>query len=395
MQKSNPNFLHAELRTANPNASEFLSKFLKSNRNLCLVDLTDAFLFIYFENQPPVDSGQPTAYRVAAMIQRQDNGHSPHGSQMTLFTQEVEKALGITSDQFFAWNVGGSRPSTLKKSVCLMFDDDYAIERKLWTIYFAGVGATVFSYDVKGSWDLFCRGEVGAIIAHPEFAMYNFIPDFGKQLMGRRNVFQVGYDYRLEGPNTSFAATPLFPCGTTVLITDGIYVHHPGAALRILEDINKHNADKPPNAWTWRLAGRRGIKRWLRDLAVKHESELQAGDATRFDLYNALLVLFPDQFIDEDDPQHPGKNAPLITMDEILMGDYTELCKTEPQRALDCIVDWFAFTALTMRHVCRRFVVVHDGAVPVRWREKNQQVLFYTPEKYSQMFNVGDAKTNK
>jgi len=394
MRKSNPNFIYTELRAANRKVSEALSSFLKTNETLCLVKLPGAFLFIYFESQPPAALGQLAGYHVAALTTNEENGFSSKQNQLILFVREVEKALRITSDQFFSWSSGNTNQAQCQKSVCLMFDDKYDTERKLWSIYFDSIGATVFSYDIKGSWDLFCRGESGAIISHPEFAMYNIIPDFGKQLMGRRNVFQLGYDFRQDGPEARFEATQLFPYGTTVLMTDGIYIHHPKAALRILEDINKHNGDKPPIVWTWRLAGRRGIKHWLMDLAVKHERELQAGDSTRFDLFNALLALFPDEFMDEDDPQHPRRNAPLITMDEMLMEDYTELWKTEPQRALERIVDWFAYTALTMRHVCRRFVVVHDGVVPLRWREKNQHVLFYTPEKYFERFNVGDRRAS-
>jgi hypothetical protein len=311
----------------------------------------------------------------------------------------MERTFHIKADQFFIWKTYSSNskalPPPLKKSVCLFFPDADEAERSMWAIYFKNIGAGIFSYGVKGSWQTFSHDERGAIIVHPDFVGFNFVPNLGKQLMAKRTVYQLGFDRREHGSNAPFEARPLFPYGTTVLITDEIYEKHPQAALQILKHLIKANQGKPHIVWTWKLAGRRGIKHWLLDLAQKHIVELHAGDETRFHLYYALEEIFASEFEDEDDPQHPVDDAPLITMPEIMMEDYGakwEVGGAGREECLDTIVMWFAVEAIVNRWGCRRNVVVHEGPVPEKWVKQNQHVVFYTPEKYLSTFGGGGER---
>lgn len=68
-------------------------------------------------------------------------------------------------------------------------------------------------------------------------------------------------------------------------------------------------------------------------------------------------------------------------MPEWMMEDYAEVWRNDPDNALTRIVDWFAYWSLTQKEFCRRFVVVHSTEVP-KWKNTNQHLIFYTPERY-------------
>jgi len=121
--------------------------------------------------------------------------------------------------------------------------------------------------------------------AHPAFVAFNKVSDFGKQLMGRHNVYQLGRNQAaFEGDGrvgeAPFEAVQIFPYGTTVLVTDEIFEKHPRDALRILQHIYSQNKGYPSFVWKWKLVGRHGLKNWLLDVAADHKAEFEAGDTS-------------------------------------------------------------------------------------------------------------------
>lgn len=388
------NSTHAQLKPLSVMASDMLSIFLVSTENAALIEIKGALLLIFFTDNAPLDRSMTYTFILAAFMSNETVEPSS-----TLFNQAIERALKITPDQFFKWSAPSSKPERPVKSVFLMFGEPYYAERSLWKIYFRNISAAVLVYGEQGEWDMFCKDDSGAIIMHPKFNDYNTIPDFGKHLMARHNVYQLGVDPREDGPNATFAAYKRFPFGQAILVADEIYENHPEVALRILKSISRHNGDKPPSVWSWRLCARRGIKRWLFDLVAAHEKEdFKTGNHTRFLLWWQLQEIFLPEFEDEFDPQEPQADAPFASIPDDFCPGYEEDWKRGPEgreKCQDLMVRWFAFWAMCNIDTIRRFVVVHspkgDGKVPAKWREGMQHLLFYTPEKYFGQFDQGSA----
>jgi hypothetical protein len=146
---------HASLTFANETAKENIQRFLVERESAAIIELTSSLVFLF-----PGDRFGLFLMQVNPEIAADQKGAS------TLFTRQIDKLLGIRSDQFFelVTTDGYGTGSVHKRSVCLMFNEEETPEREMWATYFRNIGATVFQLQMPGAWKLFCSDDSGTII---------------------------------------------------------------------------------------------------------------------------------------------------------------------------------------------------------------------------------------
>jgi chromo domain-containing protein 1 len=151
----------------------------------------------------------------------------------------------------------------------------------------------------NGFAQLILDGGSGVIIAHPEYEDYAGLPGFGDVLKGTVRLWSVGCqpgaDYNMWDSNTS-TDTPydrfaIFPHGGIIYITDDVFEKQPQLALTMFEHFfakieagRKVDGDVIPGMYVndgillWRLGVRPELIRWIGDMCMDHQADIDEGD---------------------------------------------------------------------------------------------------------------------
>lgn len=262
-----------------------------------------------------------------------------------------------------------------------------------------------------GSWESMFHHSSCLLIIYPEVKLWD-IPKLGNVLhYSGFHVFSLGFDPALAAANKSdptFTCERLFPMGDVTFLSDDVFIHHPREALLIIESVSKGNAGKERGASRHKIAARPGIKAWLLDMVTNQKG---AEDPRKLLLLNAIWSLCPFDQEDETYPGNPSEDSDLISLAPEQLPTFQALMQTDPAKATDYVVNWFAGWAFVNASKFRRFTVCHEepgtakevmtkdyklvrqGGVadPRGWGKEFQYLLVKTPEQWLE----GKAKQNR
>ncbi len=157
----------------------------------------------------------------------------------------------------------------------------------------------------------------------------------------------------------------LFPHGAAVLLTDGLFLHQPHEAARILTwfrlIILKSKAPR-----TWKLCTRPRLKDWL--LTVQADRNMEDGKVY-VQCYGEVWRILKEEYMEECllEEEQPTSEAPMCFMGEVPAFDESvgkgvaandEVDKDAIAQNDKVLLEWFAGYAMTKLEHFRRFDIV-------------------------------------
>jgi hypothetical protein len=272
---------------------------------------------------------------------------------------------------------------------------------------YAGRTPNVWTSLDKGIWDSLAekaqRRGGGLLIVDWEIPLWDIPHLAGVLHHSSFRVFSVGVDPHLagmEGRPPKFGCQRLFYMGDVVFVTDEVFIETPEKVLRIIDEINKQNKLKPAGASRHKIAARPGIRTWLMRLVTEQPEGTE--DPRLLKLLEAVWDLCPDDKQDMFNPGNPSKDADMVSEPAELMPTHQALFETEPAKATDFAVNWFAGWAFMNAANYRRFTVCHAESGtgkpgldenynkvtvdaesdPRGWAKEYSYVMFMTPDEW-------------
>lgn len=157
----------------------------------------------------------------------------------------------------------------------------------------------------------------------------------------------------------------LFPHGAAVLLTDGLFLHQPHEAAKILTwfRLIVLNSKAPR---TWKLCSRPRLKDWL--LTLQADRTMEDGKVY-VQCYGEVWRILKDEYMEQGDPEEeqPTPEAPMCFMGEVSAFDENvgkgvatnaEVDKETIAQNDKVLVEWFAGYAMTKLEYFRRFDIV-------------------------------------
>jgi hypothetical protein len=146
--------------------------------------------------------------------------------------------------------------------------DDWNGDKEVWTRFFREAGSTVYH-----DYDAFKAETKGGVFVLPpklDLSVMRITADVRDLLWRSYNFFYLGFDDR-----GSFACEKLFPRGSTILLTHGVYKNHPQSAIAIMKDLlcRVKYADNGNRKVTWKLAAPPNLRARLSILYQTHGDE--------------------------------------------------------------------------------------------------------------------------
>lgn len=283
----------------------------------------------------------------------------------------------------------------------------HIFEERFKKLDYYGRNTKVWTSEKPGQWDACVQNAHGACLAliHPEIPLWD-VPHLGKVLHQTSfRVFSIGVNpalSMLEGRQPEFGCQRLFPMGDVVFVTDDVFIHTPEKVLRIIDEVNKTNKNKPPGATRNKIVTRPGVRLWLADYVANRSGERGREDPRLPLLLEAIWNLCPADKEDERSPGNPSDKADLVSIPPEQLPTFSDLLQTDRARATDYIVNWFAGWACLNAGNFRRFTVCHEepgtgekvldehynvvmrGAVadPRDWGKEFRYLLVKTPDQW-------------
>lgn len=221
--------------------------------------------------------------------------------------RKIEIAFRLDLDDMFRCNGDQYADKIAQPNAFLLYDPQKHIEElELIPRWLCMYHVKVFSpqeMGLGGAWDAFkqlvLEGGSGIIIASPDFDGYSCLPGFGEVLRGTVRLWSVGdqprADHSIWNPkasaDTHFDRLEIFPHGGVIYITDDVFEKKPQLALQIVEHFfakiaagRKVESDVIPGTYIndgillWRLGARPELMKWIGDICMNHQTEIEEGD---------------------------------------------------------------------------------------------------------------------
>ncbi|KAL9097707.1 MAG: hypothetical protein Q9165_000033 [Trypethelium subeluteriae] len=303
------------------------------------------------------------------------------------------EVLGITPEGFFTWRDGKTNAITIERNVFLMIPPCYADELVLLDKFFTAYKARVSTI---GSWGKFCDQykSSGVVVFHTTFSSYHKLANLHKFLIRgfHWNMFRLGClavpSVSPSGlpllPSNTIGITKLFPNGGIFLLTDDVFASHPLSALVIVLKFVEMNRPKRPEQQNWRLVGRPALVRWIRQLAFERR------DRDLFQISDELeqLPSSVDSAKRADKPIDVAPRQPplVVSPDPATMPEYADTWESDPVKATEWLVEWYAGWLLGQVEIARKFYIVYSRAelaASKDWKERYQHLDVFSMNKFA------------
>ncbi|KAL8743044.1 MAG: hypothetical protein Q9190_004559 [Brigantiaea leucoxantha] len=267
-------------------------------------------------------------------------------SRLVTYTRDQNEAEQHQAHQFF-----------------LIFPPSAQSELEFLTEFLRANGpVNIYKHDEKGAWDYFKnKVDIGVIICHESFYDYWAIPQLAWVLRKTINMF----NFSLK-PMNPLAPDPhlirLFPHGTSILLTDSMFMLRTLDTARIL---TWFRLSMPANKSSWKICTRPAIQEWLLRIQEKFDFPL-AEDFVA--CYTEVWRLLPPEMTEEWDPEVPAEDAPIDCMGDGVANFDWELGtsasnpeQVDYKKMLEndiTLGKWFAGWGMTKQEVCRRFHII-------------------------------------
>lgn len=176
-------------------------------------------------------------------------------------------------------------------------------------------------------------------------------------------------------PSSEYVVNRLFPHGGIFFLTDDVITSHSLHALATILKFVHYNKDKKPEQQNWRLVGRPGLIKWLRQLAWERR------DKDIIQMYAELEPLPSSTNSSKyaDAPLGlPLTQPPLvISLEPEDLPVLDEMRESDPDAATNFVVEWYAGWLIGQIEVARKFYIVHSSAESVlakEWKNKYQHL---------------------
>lgn len=179
----------------------------------------------------------------------------------------------------------------------------------------------------------------------------------------------------------------LFPHGAAVLLTDGLFLHQPHEAAKILTWF-RHIILNGKAPRTWKLCSRPRLKDWL--LTLQADRTMEDGKVY-VQCYGEVWRILKDEYMEQGAPEEeqPTSEAPMCFMGEVSAFDESvgkgvatnaEVDKETIAQNDKVLLEWFAGYAMTKVEHFRRFDIV-TGALS--GDERHQEIKDKYQNKWS------------
>lgn len=219
----------------------------------------------------------------------------------------IEKSMSLDLDEMLRCNGDQHEDIVAGPNALILYDPELYVEQPRWLERWLALNhMKVFNTRRMGfdaAWDGFKEvildGGSGIIIAPPDFEDYASLPGLGDVLRGTVRLWSVGYqpgaDYNMWDPKASkerhYDRFAIFPHGGIIYITDEVFEKQPQLALTIFEHFfakieagRSVDSDIIPGMFIndgillWRIGVRPELLKWIGDICMSHQAEIEGGD---------------------------------------------------------------------------------------------------------------------
>ncbi|KAJ4348735.1 uncharacterized protein N0V89_010113 [Didymosphaeria variabile] len=340
-------------------------------------------------------------------------------------SRSIGEIMQLDVDEMFRCNGDQHEDVIASSNALLLYDpNEHLEELALIERWLAMHSVNIFSslhMGLSAAWDTFKQlildGGSGIIIAAPDFEGYASLPGFGDVLRGTVRLWSVGTQggigHSIWDPKASSETHSdrfaIFPHGGIIYITDDVFEKRPQLALSIFEQFftkieagRKVDSNVIPGMYIndglllWRVGARPELVKWIGDICMNHQAEIEEGDPDYLSL-EKLYVLLQDSGCCEPDGtfDHPEDNRrldffPIISMRQSLAEDiglYYEARTRSQHEANTDMAHHYSGLVVIERRNYRHYFVVHTNPEMVDWKETITNIdEVITPEKCIEYF---------
>ncbi|KAL5424987.1 hypothetical protein PMIN07_010671 [Paraphaeosphaeria minitans] len=345
--------------------------------------------------------------------------------QALYIKHQVEGAMLLDLDEMLRCNGDQHEDVVAGPNALILYDPElYKEQPRLLERWLAVNYMKVFNTRRMGfyaAWDGFREvvldGGSGIIITPPDFEDYASLPGFGDVLRGTVCLWSLGHqpvaDYNMWDPKAPkdrpYDRFAIFPHGGIIYITDDVFLKEPQLALTIFEHFSAKieagrnvDSDVIPGMYIndgillWRIGVRPELMKWISDICVNHQAEIEGGDLDYTSLEKLYILLHDSGYCEPDghfDPPADNRRLdffPVISMRQDLAEDvglYYEARKKSQHEANTDMAHHYSGLVVMERRNYRHYFVVHTSPEMVDWKETITNIEeVITPEKCIEYF---------
>ncbi|KAK7185445.1 hypothetical protein PSPO01_08561 [Paraphaeosphaeria sporulosa] len=346
-------------------------------------------------------------------------------SQALYSKHQIEKAMLLDLDEMLRCNGDQHEDVLAGPNALILYDPELykeqslLLERWLALNYLKVFSARRMGFDAawNGFREVVLDGGSGIIIAPPDFEDYASLPGFGDVLRSPVRLWSLGHqpvaDYNIWDPETleerPYDRFAVFPHGGIIYITDDVFMKEPQLALTIFEHFfakieagRNVDSDVVPGMYIndgillWRIGVRPELMKWIGDICMNHQAEIEGGDPAYISLEKLYILLHDSGHCETDGHFNPPADNrrldffPVISMRQDLaeaVGLYYEAREHSQHEADTDMTHHYSGLVVMERRNYRHYFVVHTNPEMVDWKETITNIdEVITPEKCIEYF---------